>query len=216
MGKNGAGKTTFIKLICRLYDPIEGYITLNGVDIRQYDYDEYLSMFSVVFQDFNLFAFPVHENIATNRIVEEDKVWKSLKLSGMDHRVKNMPQNIETNLYKYDEDGIEISGGEAQKIAIARGLYKDAPIVILDEPTSALDPISEYEIYSRLKVLVEGKTSIFISHRVGSFKFCDDIIVFDSGEIIQRGNHNALIRDENNIYASLYDAQAEYYKRETA
>lgn len=216
VGQNGAGKTTFIKLLCRLYDPTEGYITLNGIDIRQYDYDEYLSMFSVVFQDFKLFAFPVHENVATNRIVEEDKVWKSLRLSGMADRVKNMPQNIESNLYKYDEDGIEISGGEAQKIAIARALYKEAPIVILDEPTSALDPISEFEIYSRFNDLVENKTSIFISHRMGSCKFCDDIIVFDNGGIIQRGNHNTLIKDENNVYASLYNAQAEYYKRQTA
>lgn len=216
VGKNGAGKTTFIKLLLRLYDPTEGYITLNGTDIRQYDYAEYLSIFSVVFQDFNLFAFPVCENVATNKNFEEDKVWKCLGLSGIAGRIKNMPKNIETNLYKYDEDGIEISGGEAQKIAIARALYKDAPIVILDEPTSALDPISEFEIYSRFNDLVEDKTSIFISHRMSSCKFCDDIIVFDSGRIIQRGNHDTLIRDEDNVYASLYNAQAKYYKREIA
>lgn len=216
VGKNGAGKTTFIKLLCRLYDPTEGYITLNGIDIKKYDYDEYLSIFSVVFQDFNLFAFPVRENVATNRNVEDDKVWKSLSLSGIADRVKEMPRNIETNLYKYDEDGVEISGGEAQKIAIARALYKDAPFVILDEPTSALDPISEFEIYSKFNELVEDKTSIFISHRMSSCRFCDDIIVFDSGKIIQRGNHDTLIKDENNVYASLYNAQAKYYKRETA
>ncbi|SMC27841.1 ATP-binding cassette, subfamily B [Clostridium acidisoli DSM 12555] len=215
VGKNGAGKTTFIKLLCRLYDPTEGYITLNGIDIKQYDYDEYLSMFSVAFQDFNLFAFPVRENVATNRNVEDDKVWKCLSLSGIADRVKEMPRNIETNLYKYDEDGVEISGGEAQKIAISRALYKDAPFVILDEPTSALDPISEFEIYSKFNELVEDKTSIFISHRMSSCRFCDDIIVFDSGKIIQRGNHNTLIKDEKNVYASLYMAQAKYYKTET-
>ena len=215
VGKNGAGKTTFIKLLCRLYDPTEGYITLNGIDIKQYDYDEYLSIFSVVFQDFNLFAFPVRENVATNRNIENDKVWKCLSLSGIADKVKEMPQNIETNLYKYDEGGVEISGGEAQKIAIARALYKDAPFVILDEPTSALDPISEFEIYSKFNELVEDKTSIFISHRMSSCRFCDDIIVFDSGKIIQRGNHDTLIKDENNVYASLYKAQAKYYKRET-
>ncbi|WMM24927.1 ABC transporter ATP-binding protein [Tissierella sp. MB52-C2] len=215
VGKNGAGKTTFIKLLTRLYDPTEGYITLNGIDIKEYDYSEYLSIFSVVFQDFNLFAFPVGENIATNRNVEDDKVWNCLSLSGIANRIKEMPQNIETNLYKYDEDGVEVSGGEAQKIAIARALYKDAPFVILDEPTSALDPISEFEIYSRFNELVEDKTSIFISHRMSSCRFCDNIIVFDSGKIIQRGNHDTLIKDENNIYASLYNAQAKYYKRET-
>lgn len=216
VGKNGAGKTTFIKLLCRLYDPTEGYITLNGIDIKEYDYDEYLSIFSVVFQDFNLFAFPVRENVAADRNAEDHKVWRSLSLSGIGDRVKEMPQNIETNLYKYDEDGVEISGGEAQKIAIARALYKDAPFVILDEPTSALDPISEFEIYSKFNELVEDKTSIFISHRMSSCRFCDDIIVFDSGKIIQRGNHDTLMKDENNVYGSLYKAQAKYYKRETA
>lgn len=213
VGKNGAGKTTFIKLLCRLYDPTEGHITLNGIDIKNYDYDEYLSMFSVVFQDFNLFAFPLRENVATNRNIEDDKVWKCLSLSGIADRVKEMPQNIETNLYKYDEEGVEISGGEAQKIAIARALYKDAPFVILDEPTSALDPISESEIYSKFNKLVEDKTSIFISHRMSSCRFCDDIIVFDSGKIIQRGNHDTLIKDENNVYAYLYKSQAKYYRR---
>lgn len=216
VGKNGAGKTTFIKLLCRLYDPTEGYITLNGIDIKEYDYDEYLSIFSVVFQDFNLFAFPVRENVGTNRNVEDDKVWKCLSLSGIADRVREMPLNIETHLYKYDEDGVEVSGGEAQKIAIARALYKDSPFVILDEPTSALDPISEFEIYSKFNELVEDKTSIFISHRMSSCRFCDDIIVFDSGKIIQRGNHDTLIKDENNVYASLYKAQAKYYKREIA
>ena len=216
VGKNGAGKTTFIKLLCRLYDPTEGYITLNGIDIKQYDYDEYLSLFSVVFQDFNLFAFPIRENVASNRNAEDDKVWKCLRLAGIEDRVKEMPQNIKTNLYKYDEEGVEISGGEAQKIAIARALYKDAAFVILDEPTSALDPISEFEIYSRFNELVEDKTSIFISHRMSSCRFCDDIIVFDDGKIIQRGDHDTLIKDENDVYARLYNAQAKYYKRETA
>lgn len=214
VGKNGAGKTTFIKLLIRLYDPTEGYITLNGRDIKEYDYNEYLSLFSVVFQDFNLFALPLGENVAANRKVEEDKVWKCLRLSGIADRIKELPQKIDTNLYQYDEDGVEISGGEAQKIAIARALYKNAPFVILDEPTSALDPISEFEIYSRLNELVADKTSIFISHRMSSCRFCDDIIVFDRGKIIQRGNHYTLIKDENNIYGMLYKAQAKYYKRE--
>lgn len=212
IGKNGAGKTTFIKLLCRLYDPTEGYITLNGTDIKEYDYESYLSIFSVVFQDFNLFAFPIRENVAASRIADDEKVWNCLKLSGVYEKVKKMPEGIETNLYRYDEDGVEISKGEAQKIAIARALYKDSAFVILDEPTSALDPISEFEIYSKFNELVQDKKSLFISHRMSSCRFCDDIIVFDGGEIVQRGNHNALINDENNIYASLYNAQAKYYK----
>ncbi len=212
VGKNGAGKTTFIKLLCRLYDPTEGYITLNGTDIKEYDYESYLSIFSVVFQDFNLFAFPIRENVAASRTADDEKVRICLELSGVSEKVKKMPKGIETNLYRYDEDGVEISGGEAQKIAIARALYKDSAFVILDEPTSALDPISEYEIYSKFNELVQDKKSLFISHRMSSCRFCDDIIVFDGGEIVQRGNHNALIDDENNIYASLYNAQAKYYK----
>ncbi len=212
VGKNGAGKTTFIKLLCRLYDPTKGYITLNGTDIKEYDYESYLSIFSLVFQDFNLFAFPIRENVAASRTADDEKVWNCLELSGVSEKVKRMPKGIETNLYRYDEDGVEISKGEAQKIAIARALYKDSAFVILDEPTSALDPISEYEIYSKFNELVQDKKSIFISHRMSSCRFCDDIIVFDGGEIVQRGNHNTLINDENNIYAILYNAQAKYYK----
>lgn len=216
VGKNGAGKTTFIKLLCRLYEPTEGVITLNGVDIREYDYEDYLSLFSVVFQDFKLFAFPIRENVATNKKAQDDKVWECLSLSGIGETVKEMPHTIETHLYQYDKDGMEISGGEAQKIAIARALYKDAPFVILDEPTSALDPISEYEIYSKLKDLAKNKTSIFISHRMSSCRFCDDIIVLDEGQIVQRGNHETLIKEEAKLYASLYQAQAKYYIKETA
>lgn len=197
-----------------MYEPTEGYITLNGKDIKEYNYDEYLSLFSVVFQDFNLFAFPIDENVAINKNIDESKVWQCLRLSGMEDRVQRMPQNIKTNLYNYDENGVEISGGEAQKIAISRALYKDAPFVILDEPTSALDPISEFEIYSRFNELTKDKTSIFISHRMGSCRFCDDIIVFDNGEIIQRGNHTTLSKDINNVYATLYNAQAKHYKKE--
>lgn len=216
VGKNGAGKTTFIKLLCRLYEPTEGTITLNGININQYDYDSYLSLFSVVFQDFNLFAFPIRENVATNRVAQDDKVWECLKLSGIGDRIEEMPQRIETNLYQYDKGGVEISGGEGQKIAIARALYKDAPFVILDEPTSALDPISEYEIYSKFDYLAKNKTSIFISHRMSSCRFCDEIIVLEGGQIVQRGDHDTLIKDEANLYASLYQAQAKHYIRETA
>ncbi len=214
VGRNGAGKTTFIKLLCRLYEPTEGYITLNGIDIRKYNYIEYLSLFGVVFQDFNLFAFPLDQNVASSVTPEEEIVWKCLELAGIKDRVEEMPENLKTPLYKYDEGGVEISGGEAQKIAIARALYKDAAFVILDEPTAALDPISEYEIYSRFNELVKDKTSIYISHRMSSCRFCDDIIVFDEGSIIQRGSHDELIEDTDNLYAHLWNAQAKYYVNE--
>ena len=211
VGKNGAGKTTFIKLLCRLYDPTSGYITLNGVDIRKYNYEEYLSLFGVVFQDFNLFAFPVDQNVSSSIRPDEERVWRCLEMSGAKGKVEAMENKLKTSLYKYDEGGVEISGGEAQKIAIARGLYKDAPFVILDEPTAALDPISEYEIYSYFNDMVDDKTSVFISHRMSSCRFCNDIVVFDKGQNVQRGSHDALMEDKEGIYYKLFNAQAKYY-----
>lgn len=211
VGRNGAGKTTFIKLLCRLYDPTEGVITLNGIDIKKYNYEEYLSLFSVVFQDFSLFAFPMGENISSCMTYDEEKVWKCLELSGIKNRVAAMPLKLQTPLFKYDDGGIEISGGEAQKLAMARALYKDAPFVILDEPTAALDPVSEYEIYSNFNNMVDNKTSIFISHRMSSCRFCNDIIVFNNGCIIQRGSHEKLLQDTSNVYSDLWEAQAKYY-----
>jgi len=211
VGENGAGKTTFIKLLCRLYDPTSGYITLNDIDIRKYNYEEYLSLFGVVFQDFNLFAFPIDENVSSSKNCDEEKVWKCLEMSGIKGRIETMDKKLKTPLYKYDKDGVEISGGEAQKIAIARALYKDAPFVVLDEPTAALDPISEYEIYSYFNDMVNDKTSIFISHRMSSCRFCNDILVFDNGKNIQRGTHDTLMEDRNGLYYNLFNAQAQYY-----
>lgn len=210
VGENGAGKTTFIKLLCRLYDPTEGYITLNGVDIRKYDYEEYLSIFGVVFQDYSLFSFPIGENIAVGEAVDKEKAWNCLEKAGVKEVIQKMPKGLETPLYHYEEDGVELSGGEAQKVAIARALYKDAPFVILDEPTAALDPISEYEIYKRFDEMVEDKTSIYISHRMSSCRFCDDIMVFWQGQIVERGCHEQLLK-ENGNYAKLWNAQAQYY-----
>ncbi len=211
VGRNGAGKTTFIKLLCRLYDPTSGVITLNGIDIKKYNYQEYLNLFGVVFQDFNLFAFPVEQNISTSLETDKAKVWHCLELAGVKNRVEEMPEKLKTPLYKYDEGGVEISGGEAQKLAMARALYKDAPFVILDEPTAALDPISEYEIYSHFDELVKDKTSIYISHRMSSCRFCNDILVFDEGKIIQRGSHEKLMKDIKNVYFKLWTSQAQYY-----
>lgn len=210
VGRNGAGKTTFIKLLCRLYDPTEGVITLNGVDIRKYDYEEYLTLFSVVFQDYSLLSFAVDENIAAGKEIQEEKLKECLSQAGADEVVAKLPNGVKTSLYQYEEEGVEVSGGESQKIAIARALYKNAPFVILDEPTAALDPLSEYEIYKRFHEMTADKTSIYISHRMSSCRFCDDIIVFDQGQIVERGSHDVLMQN-NQIYAQLWNAQAQYY-----
>lgn len=211
VGRNGAGKTTFIKLLCRLYDPTSGVITLNGIDIKKYNYEEYLNLFGVVFQDFNLFAFPVGQNVSSSMDTDEEKLWRCLELAGVKGRVEEMQDKLNTPLYKYDEGGVEISGGEAQKLAIARALYKDAPFVILDEPTAALDPISEYEIYSHFNELVKDKTSIYISHRMSSCRFCNEILVFDEGKVVQRGSHDVLMKDIEKVYYKLWTSQAKYY-----
>ena len=210
VGKNGAGKTTFIKLLCRLYEPTEGQILLNGVDIRYYDYKDYARIFSVVFQDFNLFSFGIAENVASGTDYDEAKVIDCLERSGFGERLKKLPDGVRTNIYQQEDKGVEISGGEAQKIAIARALYKDAPFVILDEPTSALDPVAEYEIYQHFDKMVQDKTSIYISHRMSSCRFCDNILVFDEGQIVERGSHEQLIK-EGGLYSELWNAQAQYY-----
>ncbi|MDT8715356.1 ABC transporter ATP-binding protein [Clostridium sp. 19966] len=211
VGRNGAGKTTFIKLLCRLYDPTEGEILLNGINIKKYDYNEYLKIFSVVFQDFKLFSFSVAENVATSEEYDEAAIWKCLEQAGIKSRIEKLPEGITTSIFNNQEKGIEISGGEAQKLAIARALYKDAPVVILDEPTSALDPISEFEIYEKFNELVQEKTSIFISHRMSSCRMCNNILVFDKGQIVQIGNHEKLVNDKEGVYYSLWEAQAKYY-----
>ena len=210
VGKNGAGKTTFIKLLCRLYEPTEGQILLNGVDIRYYDYKDYAKLFGVVFQDFNLFSATIGENVASSDEYDEKLVIECLDKAGFGERLEKMPDGIKTNIYQYEENGVEISGGEAQKLAIARALYKDAPFVILDEPTSALDPVAEYEIYQHFDQMVEDKTSIYISHRMSSCRFCDNILVFDEGEIVESGSHEKLMK-EGGLYSQLWNAQAQYY-----
>lgn len=215
VGENGSGKTTFIKLMCRLYDPTEGEILLNGVNIKKYDYDEYMSIFSVVFQDFRLFAFRLGENVAAGPEYDREKATQALNQSGLEERLAAMPEGTDSYLYKdFDGSGIEISGGEAQKIALARALYKDAPFLILDEPTAALDPVSEYEIYSSFNAIAGDKTAIYISHRLASCRFCDKIMVFDNGQIVQKGTHSSLIADACGKYHALWHAQAQYYTTE--
>ena len=212
VGLNGAGKTTFIKLLCRLYDPTEGQILLNGIDIKDIDYQTYLNLFSVVFQDFKLFPLPLDQNIAGGLNVNEERFWLCLKDIECEDIVNDLPKGMHNFLYKsIAEDGIELSGGDAQKVGIARALYKNAPFVILDEPTAALDPLSEFEIYSNFNTLVGSKSAIYISHRLSSCRFCDDIAVFHQGKIIQKGSHDELIVDKNGHYAAMWQAQAQYY-----
>ncbi len=212
VGENGSGKTTFIKLLCRLYDPQEGQILLNGIDIRKYNYRDYMNIFSVVFQDFQLLSQPLGSNVAGSASYDEEKVRRALTDAGFGDRLETMPDGLNTQLYKdFTENGVEISGGEAQKIAIARALYKDAPFIILDEPTAALDPIAEAEIYGKFDEIAGDKTAIYISHRLSSCKFCDEIAVFDEGRIVQRGTHEELVADEAGKYHELWSAQAQYY-----
>lgn len=214
VGVNGSGKTTFIKLLCRLYDPTEGQILLNGIDIRKYSYDDYMDIFSVVFQDFKLLARPIRENVGSSLKTDAARAARCLHDAGFDTEMAGMPRGIETPLYKdLDENGVDISGGEAQKIAIARALYKDAPFIILDEPTAALDPMAEAEIYSKFDDIAGDKTAIYISHRLSSCKFCDEIVVFDAGHIVQKGTHEALAAASGGVYAALWEAQAGYYNQ---
>jgi ATP-binding cassette subfamily B protein len=214
VGMNGSGKTTMIKLLCRLYEPTEGEITLNGVDIKEYDYDEYTALFGVVFQDFRLMPYPLAQNVAASVNYDEKKVREALTKCGFESRLADMPKGLETYLHPDFGgigNGVELSGGEAQKVAIARALYKDAPFIILDEPTAALDPIAEFEIYSKFNEIAGDKTAVYISHRLSSCRFCDDIAVFHEGELIQRGSHDSLIKDECGKYHELWNAQAQYY-----
>ena len=211
VGKNGSGKTTFIKLLCRLYDVTEGCIKVNGIDIRKYDYEEYCRLFAVVFQDFKMFAFQLGENVAASDMVDNDKAVDALKRAGLGERLATLQEGLSTYVGKeYDENGVNFSGGEKQKMAIARAIYKDAPFVIMDEPTAALDPQSECEVFEGFDKMVGKKTAIYISHRLASCRFCEDILVFDKGKVIQRGNHEELAGQEG-LYKELWNAQAKYY-----
>ena len=212
VGQNGSGKTTFIKLLCRLYDPTEGEILLNGFDIRKYDYHEYMDIFSAVFQDFQLLSFELGQNVAAADEYNDEKALDCLTRVGFGERLASLPNGLKTHLYKdLDKEGVDVSGGEAQKIAMARALYRNAPFIILDEPTAALDPVAEFEIYSKMNEIVGEKTAVFISHRLSSCRFCQDIAVFHEGELVQRGSHDELIAVNDGKYHELWYAQAQYY-----
>lgn len=211
VGPNGSGKTTLIKLLTRLAEPTEGHILLNGIDIQKYDIHEYQQIFAVVFQDYRLFAFSVADNVAVNTHKDPARMKRTLTLAGVWDKVQTLPKQADTSLTKnIDPDGVDISGGEAQKIAIARAWYKDAPFIILDEPTAALDPVSEYEIYQRFDDLMENKTAIYVSHRMSSTRFSQRIVVLDHGEIVEDGTHESLMQAKG-LYYRLFEAQAQYY-----
>lgn len=214
VGLNGAGKTTFIKLLLRLYKPTEGKIYLNSVDIQSIKFNDYIKFFSVVFQDFQLFSFSIEENIVLNLNKDKSKVKSVILESGLEYKVNSLPKAEGTQVFKiFDEEGIEFSGGEAQKLVIARALYKDTPFIILDEPTSALDPLSEYEIYNKFNTLAKNKTAIYISHRLSSTKLCDYVVVFSNSEIIQYGTHESLMK-EDGLYKEMYSKQSNFYIKE--
>lgn len=211
VGENGSGKTTFIKLLCRLYDPTEGEILLNGINITRYRYDEYMSLFSVVFQDYQLFQFSLAANVSGALDYDGEKVRKCLIQAGFGDKLAQLEKGIDTVLGRdYENDGVDLSGGEEQKVALARALYKDAPFMVLDEPTAALDPLAEAAVYENFQRIVVDKTAVFISHRLSSCRFCDDVAVFHKGRMVQHGRHDDLVAQEGK-YQELWSAQAQYY-----
>lgn len=212
VGLNGSGKTTIVKLLCRLYKPTKGRILLNGTDIWDYSFDEYTKLLGTVFQDFKIFAFTLGENLSFGKPIDAVRATECLNKCSFGDRLKTLDDGLDTYLYRsYDNRGVEISGGEAQKIALARAVYSEPGCVILDEPTSALDPIAEYEVYSKFQEIIDGQTAIYISHRLSSCRFCDKIIVLSGGVIAEVGSHDELLKSDKGLYRSLWDAQAEYY-----
>ncbi|GCD11505.1 ABC transporter ATP-binding protein [Clostridium tagluense] len=217
VGINGAGKTTFVKLITRLYEPLEGKILLNGVNIARFDKDEYYKKFSVVFQEIKMLAFSVAENVAlvSEGNIDREKVNKCIDKAGVASKINSLERGIDTSVLKIlDEKGVEFSGGENQKLALARALYKEGDIIVLDEPTAALDPIAEYNIYRGFDEMIGNKTAIYISHRLSSTRFCDVIAFFEDGEIKEYGTHDELLSKDGR-YAEMFNIQAHYYKEKT-
>lgn len=216
VGLNGAGKSTFIKLLLGLYEPTEGRILLNGTDIREYDKDSYYSLFAPVFQEVYLFAFPLAENVSmdTPENTDEEKATDCLNKAGLEEKLNELPKGIHTELLKViDDEGIDFSGGEKQKLALARALYKDAPVVVLDEPTAALDALAEYKLYQNFDSMIGDKTAVYISHRLSSTRFCKHVAMFVDGEMAEYGTHESLLA-LNGAYAEMFKVQAQYYVEE--
>lgn len=217
VGENGAGKTTFIKLLLKLYEVTEGKILINGIDIKELDYENYMKNFSVVFQDFKIFSYSIKDNVTFfKNNIEDNRVLEVLDQSGFKIDNDKFKDGIYTNLFKeFDDTAIQLSGGEAQKLSIARALLKNGNLVILDEPTAALDPRSEYDIYMKFNDLVQDKTAIYISHRLSSAKICDKVMVFEKGKIAEYGTHGELLA-QGGIYRELYTKQAQFYNENVA
>lgn len=211
VGENGSGKTTFINLLCRLYEPTDGEILLNGIDISKYDYLDYIDVFSPVFQDFKLLSYTLGENVGAGAGYDRERAEYCLVRAGFGERLATLENGLDTYLYKaLSDEGVTLSGGEEQKVALARALYRNSAFIILDEPTSALDPIAESEIYEQFNSIVGDATAIYISHRLSSCKFCDEIMVFDDGSLVELGTHDELVEKEGK-YRDLWLAQSQYY-----
>ena len=213
VGLNGAGKTTLVKLLCGFLDPTQGTVRLNGVDIRRLNRRTYYKLFSAVFQEFSLLEATVAENVAQQvEGIDDEKVWQCLENAGLSDAVRALSQGLQTHLGRsiYD-DGTELSGGQTQRLMLARALYRDGALLVLDEPTAALDPITESEIYLKYSEMTQGKTSLFISHRLASTRFCDRIILLENGSIAEEGSHEALLQ-RGGSYAKLFSVQRRYYE----
>lgn len=214
VGENGAGKTTFIKLLCRLYHPTNGKITVNGTNIEEIPMDLYTKLLSVVFQDFKVFSFNVADNIVLNSEYSEEKINSVVKKSDLSQKIESLEYGINTFVNKeFESNGVEFSGGEAQKLILARAYYKNSPIVVLDEPTAALDPVAEQYLYEHFHSIIGENSAIFISHRLASTSFCDKIVVFSHGRIVEEGTHQELLKIDAGVYASMWDLQVELYAK---
>lgn len=213
VGLNGAGKTTLVKLVCGFLDPTEGRILLNGEDIRKFNRNDYYALFSAVFQEFSVLDVTVKENVAQCVDgIDETRVWQCIDKAGLTEKIQSLPKGIETHLgRRVFKDGVEFSGGQTQRLMLARALYKNAPILVLDEPTAALDPIAENDIYQKYNEMTHGRTSFFISHRLASTRFCDRIIFVDSGKIAEEGTHDELLKNGGG-YAYMFEVQSKYYR----
>ncbi len=216
VGANGAGKTTLVKLMCGFYYPTEGQVRLNGREVGQYNIEEYYSLFSAVFQDIYLLPVSIAEFVSSSdRNIDRDRVNFVIRQAGLEDKINSLPKGIDSKLMKgVFDDSIEMSGGEKQKLMLARALYKDAPVIVLDEPTAALDPVAENELYIKYSELTANKTSVYISHRLASTRFCDRIIYIENGEIAECGSHDELMA-LGGKYAYMFELQSHYYKEET-
>lgn len=213
-GENGSGKTTLVKLLLRLYDVSLGEILLNGINIKEFQYEEYLRLFAPVFQDYQLHAYSLRENIAFLDQDRDERIWELLAENQMDGVIRDCPKGLDTYVTKLlDEEGRDFSGGEKQKLAMVRAQYKDADIFVLDEPTSAIDPIAEMEFFERVNDMTKNNTVVYVSHRMASTKFADQIFVLKDGELIEHGNYHALM-EQNGVYAEMFKLQSSYYNED--